>query len=508
MHHGYSRSPLSSKLLAGCFSFIIGSACLAPLPGVQGAESSGGDLRKSVVRINSASQSPDYRTPWTQGNLSGGVGTGFVIEGKRVMTNAHVVSNTRFLTVEKDNDPRKYVAKVEYVAHDADLAVLSVQDERFFVGMNPLPIGGIPALESEVSVYGFPIGGDRMSVTRGVVSRVDFQLYSHSGADAHLAIQIDAAINPGNSGGPVMQDGRVVGVAFQGYSGDVAQNVGYMISTPVIQRFLEDIKNGSYDRYVDIAISTFNLRNPAQREALGLPDDDYGILVGDVVSVGSSGGILEQGDVLLNIDGLAIYSDGTVELDGERVDMPEVVERKFKGDVVKFDILRDGKPQKVEVKLKGVWPYLIIASKYDVDPRFILYAGLLFQPLSRDFVEAHGIEDLRIRYMYDHFVQKEIFTEHPEVIVLSAILPDPINTYLGQFQYSIVEKINERVIKTLADVAAALDEEKGLFTVIELKGPGRPIVLRRTEVEAARTRILQRYQVPTERNLGKPDFEL
>ena len=77
-----------------------------------------------------------------------------------------------------------------------------------------------------------------MSVTTGIVSRVDFQLYTHSSIDQHLAIQISAQINPGNSGGPVMQNGKVVGVAFQGYSGDVAQGVAYMIPTPVINRFL------------------------------------------------------------------------------------------------------------------------------------------------------------------------------------------------------------------------------------------------------------------------------
>ena len=94
-----------------------------------------------------------------------------------------------------------------------------------------------------------------MSVTTGIVSRIDFTLYTHSSVDSHLAIQISAQINPGNSGGPVMQDGKVVGVAFQGYSGDVAQGVAYMIPTPVIRRFLKDVSDGHYDRYVDLGIT-------------------------------------------------------------------------------------------------------------------------------------------------------------------------------------------------------------------------------------------------------------
>ena len=131
--------------------------------------------------------------------------------------------------------------RCSFVAHDCDLALLDVAAPNFFKDMVPLTFGGIPELESTVSAYGYPIGGERMSVTTGIVSRIDFQLYTHSSIDSHLAIQISAQINPGNSGGPVMQNGKVVGVAFQGYSGDVAQGVAYMIPTPVIQRFLKDI---------------------------------------------------------------------------------------------------------------------------------------------------------------------------------------------------------------------------------------------------------------------------
>ena len=123
----------------------------------------------------------------------------------------------------------------------------------------------------------------------GIVSRVDFQLYTHSSVDQHLAIQISAQINPGNSGGPVMQDGKVVGVAFQGYSGDVAQGVAYMIPTPVINRFLKDISNGQCDEYPDLAITYAKLQNPAQRKFLGLKDDDRGVLVGSVVAAGPFG---------------------------------------------------------------------------------------------------------------------------------------------------------------------------------------------------------------------------
>jgi len=339
-----------------------------------------------------------------------------------------------------------------------------------------------------------------MSVTTGIVSRVDFQLYSHSSIDQHLAIQISAQINPGNSGGPVMQDAKVVGVAFQGYSGDVAQGVAYMIPTPVIKRFLQDISNGHYDEYPDLAITYAKLQNPAQRRFLGLQDDNRGVLVSSVVAAGPSDGILRQGDVLLAVDGHPIASDSNVELEGERAQFEEVVERKFKGDSVKFDILRDKQPMTVTIKLYKPWPYAIQGHSYDVRPRYILYGGLLFQPLNLDTLEAYRSTDLRLRHFFEYFILDQIYLQHPDVIVLSNILPDPINTYLAPYRGGIVDEVNGKKILTLDELADALAKAPEQI-VIRMIGDGPPLVLDRNKVEAARERIKTRYNVAKEQNL-------
>src|ERR1700758_368466 len=452
------------------------------------------DIRKSLVRITATSQDQDYKVPWNPGSTTVGVGAGFVIDNNRILTNAHVVSNARFIVVEKEDDPERYPAVVQFVGHDCDLAVLRVLDKGFFQNTRSLGFGGIPAIESPVTVYGYPIGGDRLSVTRGIISRIDFQTYTHSAIDSHLAVQIDAAINPGNSGGPVMQDGKVVGVAFQGYSGDVAQNVGYMIPTPVINRFLKDISNGQYDEYPDLAITYAKLQNPAQRKFLGLKDDDRGVLVSSVVAAGPSDGILRQGDVLLAIDGHPIASDANVEVEGERAQFEEVVERKFKGDSVKFDILRDKQPMTVTIKLYKPWPYSVQGHSYDVRPRYVLYGGLLFQPLNLDMLEAYRTADLRVRHFFEYFVQDQLYLQHPDVIVLANILPDPINTYLAPYRGGIVDEVNGKKIRTLDELANAFAESPERL-VIRMIGDGPPLVLNRSQIEAARERIKMRYNV-------------
>jgi S1-C subfamily serine protease len=459
-----------------------------------------GPIQKSLVRITATEVAPDYRAPWNAGMLGRGVGAGFVIDGNRIMTNAHVVSNSRYLTVERDGDPNKYPAKVLFVAHDCDLALITVDSPNFYKNMLPLKFGGIPELESTVSAYGYPIGGERMSVTTGIVSRIDFQLYTHSSIDQHLAVQISAQINPGNSGGPVMQNAKVVGVAFQGYSGDVAQGVAYMVPTPVINRFLKDVSDGRYDGYVDLGITYGKLQNPAQRKFLGLKDDGRGVLVETVVAAGPCAKILRPGDVLLAIDNHPIASDGNVDLEGEHVEMPEVVERKFKRDSVKLDIWRDKQLTSGSVQLDNVPPYLMQSHRYDVRPRYVVYGGLLFQPLSLDLLEAYQPTDLRLRHFFDFYVNDQIYIEHPDVIVLANILPDPINTYLAPYRGGIVDSINGKKIHTLDELSQTFAEPADRF-VIDMIGDGPPLVLDPKQVEAARERIRQRYNVLREQNL-------
>jgi S1-C subfamily serine protease len=504
-----AASPIEPQAPPGlAVSPSAAAQAVVPVPVPIAPTKPNGPVQKSLVRITATSVEPDYKAPWNAGGLQRGVGAGFVVDGNRIMTNAHVVSNSRYLTVERDGDPNKYRARVLFIGHDCDLALITVDAPNFFKNMLPLKFGGIPALESAVSAYGYPIGGERMSVTTGIVSRVDFQLYTHSSIDQHLAIQISAQINPGNSGGPVMQNGKVVGVAFQGYSGDVAQGVAYMIPTPVIRRFLKDIGNGHYDKYVDLGIVVSKLQNQAQRRFLGLKEDDRGVLVTTVVAAGPSANILRPGDVLLTIDDHPIASDSNVELEGERADFQEVVERKFKGDSVSFDILRDKQPMTVSIKLYTPWPYRIQGHSYDVRPRYVLYGGLLFQPLNLDLLEAYRSTDLRIRHFFEYFVLEQLYLEHPDVILLTNILPDPINTYLAPYRGGIVDQINGKKIRTLDELAAAFAETPERF-IIRMIGDGPPLVLERNKVEAARERIKTRYNVSKEQNLEEqPGSEL
>lgn len=105
-----------------------------------------------------------------------------------------------------------------------------------------------------------------MSVTSGVVSRIEVTSYVHGAAEL-LGIQIDAAINSGNSGGPSFnENGECVGIAFQSLKHEDAENIGYIIPTPVIEHFIRDYDvHGQYTGFPCLGVEWQKLENPDLR---------------------------------------------------------------------------------------------------------------------------------------------------------------------------------------------------------------------------------------------------
>lgn len=199
-----------------------------------------------VVKVYASITPPNFESPWAMQPSMDVSGSGFVVAGRRILTNAHCVGAATFVAVRRSGEAKRYVARVAAIAHDVDLAVLTVADGAFFTGLSSaLSLSKeVPRIMDEVLVAGFPEGGDTLSLTRGIVSRVEFGPFTES-LDA-LTIQIDAAINHGNSGGPVFMGREVVGVAFSGL--DNADGIGYLIPSRLVTHFLEDLKrnNGAF----------------------------------------------------------------------------------------------------------------------------------------------------------------------------------------------------------------------------------------------------------------------
>ena len=178
--------------------------------------------------------------------------------------------------VEPNQSGEKLAATVEFVAPGIDLAVLKLEDESFFDKRAPLPRAEkLPEIKEAVIVYGYPTGGSSLSITKGIVSRIEFVGY---GAHTQgLRIQIDAAINPGNSGGPALVDDKMIGLTFSGIRG--ADNIGYIIPTEEVDLFLKNIADGKYECKPMMNDQLQTLENDALRAKLGFQKKSVGVVV-------------------------------------------------------------------------------------------------------------------------------------------------------------------------------------------------------------------------------------
>jgi len=464
-----------------------------------------GRIRSALVSIKSVIQRPDYNSPWKNYDYRAGSGSGFIIKGQRIITNAHLVSDSKYIEVKKENSATPYRAIVSFIGHDCDLAILDVPDKSFFDGTTHLEFStGMPGLQDTVMVYGFPTGGQRVSVTRGVVSRIDYAPYTHSASDAHLIIQIDAAINKGNSGGPVMKGGRVVGVAFQFRKS--LENVGHAVPITVINHFMEDIADGTYDGYPDLGIFYSSLSNEAYRRYVGLKEGQTGVVVRGTIKGSSADAAVLPRDVLVSIDGHPIRNDGSILVKGYSYNLAEIVERKQVGETVEFELLRKGTPLRSSFALKGWGESMIRSNTYDRPPEYFIFGGLLFQPLSREYLKTWpndwwNTADKRLLYYYDYYFADNIYLEDPEPVVLTRVLPAPVNRYYSGVTDRIVKKVNGKKIKSIRDLVEAFDGNKGEYHIIEFDGHYAPCVLQSKQVAIENPAVFKSYGVSSDRHI-------
>ncbi|KQC10412.1 MAG: hypothetical protein APR54_12045, partial [Candidatus Cloacimonas sp. SDB] len=331
------------------------------------------DVREAIVKVYTVSNSPDYYNPWSMQGPRASSGSGCIIENNLILTNAHVVSNQTFLQVRKYGDTERYRAEVIAVSHLTDLALLTVKDDGFFTGEPALSLGELPETQQEVLVYGFPMGGDMLSITKGVISRIEHQPYVHS-SSVFLAGQIDAAINPGNSGGPVLVNDKIVGVVMSGIP--TAQNIGYMVPVPVIRHFFEDLEDGEYDGYPSLGISVQDMENEGLRKYYQMEEGMSGVLINQIVPGSPADGNLQIGDVLLSLEDYIVGNDGTIEFrTNERTHLNYVIQQKQIGEDIQLAILRDGISKKLNVDLSRSLKKdrLVPMEQYEVLPTYYIY---------------------------------------------------------------------------------------------------------------------------------------
>lgn len=450
-------------------------------------------IRDAVVKISVTQRSPNFGQPWTKSAAQEASGTGFIIEGRRILTNAHVVQYASQIYVQPHQSADKLPAKVLAISRAIDLAVIGlVEEDSFFESRQGLPLAeGLPPIKGTVNVYGYPLGGEQMSVTEGIISRIDYAPYYYH--TAGLRVQIDAALNPGNSGGPAVIDGRVVGVAFSGIK--TAENIGYLIPVEEINTFLTDAADGVYEGKPRLRDETQTLENDAIREKLGLAKNVGGAMVTRAYS-GGGDYPLRRGDVILKIGDQPLDNAARVQVAGDlQLSFHYLVPKLAKEGKIRLTILREGATHEVDVPVSAENRHVIpfLNGEY---PRYFIYGPLVFSPASQEFLVL--LNKVYGQMLLEHgsplirrWTDAPAFEGEELVVVPAPMFPHRLTRGYSAPVYCVVSHVNGIPVRNLKHLVELLRYNVSQYVEFRFAGHGtETLVFRRDEIVAATEEIL------------------
>jgi len=465
------------------------------------------NIEASVVKVFSTVRHPDPFKPWTKQAPSEISGSGVVIEGRRILTNAHVVLYASQVQVQASAAGDKVSATVVAVAPGIDLALLQLDDPSFFDNHPPLARAGkLPRIKDAVLAYGFPTGGNSLSITKGIVSRIEFASYNYPVSG--LRIQVDAAINPGNSGGPAVAGDKMIGLAFSKLTGGETQSIGYIIPNEEVELFLKDVADGHYDGKPAMYDDLQTLENPALRNFLKLDKSVEGMVVHR--SEGDGAYPLKEWDVITHIGSTPIDNQGMVKIDNDlRVSFQYLIQKVANNGLLPLTVVRAGKSLRVDLPVSSEHPTLVM-DLHGSYPSYFIYGPLVFSPASWQFVS--GLESNAGLFRMLGLVKSPLVThalDEPTadlselVVVSSPFFPNKIVNGYSNPAGSVVYSVNGTHIKSLKHLVAVLRDLKDPFVTFEFdqKG-GEALVFSRPDILGTMEDILTDNDV---RAQGSPD---
>ena len=460
----------------------------------------------SIVQLLTTARKYDFNSPWKPAHPQYWSGSGLVIahEGKKyILTNAHCVENSIIVRIRlANNRMKKFKAKPKCISYQCDLALLEVDNPEFNQSVEPVELGDMVKIEQTVKTVGFPMGGDEISTSEGIVSRIEVQDYAESGCDM-LQVQIDAAVNHGNSGGPVFSGDKVVGVAFQGIDG--FQGLGYMIPIPIIKHFLtEAFSNKPYRGFPVLPVNFDALENDEERKYYGMTQNQTGMRISRIDKLGDAANKLQRNDILLEIDGMRISNEGFVSIPGigKSIDFLHVTHMKYVGDSVQLKVLRKN-PKTKQAEIHDISVVLdhvpleteiVAQTVFDKAPTYYIASGLSFTPFTRNYLKSNPeLDDIFVMEQSCRLSDLPKKSEDEEYVVINKVFDCDATYGYSQYENTFVKSVNDKPIKNMRELVEALESNKEAIHRIVTTG-NDTIIIKNMPKEELRT-ILGDYSI-------------
>ncbi len=503
--------PLSS-LLTSCrilplALMLLGSTLLTDLP-LQAREkkadtdSASGPFawENAVIHIEVTSKDYSYVQPWTRSEHKV-FKTGVVISGHQIITTAEGVADQTLIRLQKGGGGLFSLGRVVWIDYQTNLAALTTDEKDFWTGLqsaslaDPVPVsGGTHILRWD---------GDHLEDRPGDIERmlVDNSVLSFVSVPV---LKIDTTVSGAGAGEAVVSGNHLIGLVCQQAGDAVAA-----IPTSFISSILKARATNTYTGLGYFDFTWDPVQNPLCLDYLKLPGAARGVIVKETGMKPGVVSLIKPRDVILQIDGFDIDAQGNYrDPQYKKLLLENLSSRgKWAGMESKMKIWRDGKEQEITYRLpKAEYSDELIPNQtFDQAPQYVLAGGFVFVPLTNDYLRSWGAGWRQAApFRLSYYAMDKVTPDRPERVVLSQVLPDPVNIGYENLHNTVVDEINGIKIKRIADVVTALKSPQDGFDVF-IFAPGEPVheaVLDSAPLDDANQKIMARFHIPYDHVLG------
>lgn len=452
----------------------------------------------AVVQVTVTYQEYDPFVPWQKAQPKTRSGYAVAIEPDRLITTEDLVRNATLIELRKLKSGQKFIAMVEHADYQVNVATLKIADPARAGGLTPVSLATNVSRDAVLQAVQFDETGDLQQRDARIVKITVSQLPASPNVSLTFLIQTDMSVNA--PGAPMFFGDALAGLVMR-Y--DRGTRTGMLLPYRVLQRFRDDVAQDPYPGLPSAGFLWTSLVDPAKREFLGAPDDDKGILILSVLPGSGASETLKADDVILEWDGRELDNLGYYD-DPEfgRLYLPYLIGgRRRPGETVPLTIIRDRQKQVVNVKLMrrlnsdALIPENVLgeASEYCAD------AGYVIRELTGEYLRSAGpVWELAVNpRLVDLYWTHRHNPASPgdRIVILSRVLPHPINIGYQFFRGEIVTAVNRQPVRNMQDVFRILEADRGLRR-ISLRGSEVDIVVDQEEIHEANPRLAAAYDIP------------
>jgi S1-C subfamily serine protease len=457
----------------------------------------------SLVRVNVTGQPYDYFRPWQKKAPVSKRALGTVLSKGRVLVTADLVANQNYVELERAESGEKTAANVQVIDYEANLALLEPTDKNFLEGISPLEIAGDTVVGDRIAAWQLePTGA--LVATEGLVTTIQMTKYpADVGQFLTYRISLPMQYRENSYTIPLVKNSKLAGLLLR-Y--DPRSQLIDAIPAPIITHFLKEAEGEQYRGFPAVGFSFFPTKDPQLRKFAG-ETGKGGVYVTSVEpNMPAMKAGMKAGDVVKSIGKNEIDENGNyVDPLYGKIEFTNLISaHSYAGDVLPFQIEREGKPMELKVTLehRDAKDYVSPPYLLDEPPKYLVLGGLIFQELSRQYLKEWGPNWQREappRFVYFDRFQSELFPgEHRRIVILSQVLPANNTIGYDEFSYLTVLKVNGREIKSLNDLADAIKQPiEGGFIKIETEEDPKQIELDAKDVAAEAQNLQENYGIPS-----------